>query len=135
MAKSAKRGDRGAAAVEFALVLPILLLLVFGIVDFSRAYNAKITLSEAAAQGVRTLAVGGTISQAETAVQNSLQGSSVSSSDVSFSNESACTGTNTKATMTVTDAKFNLVTPLPSFVPGIPSTLTLSAVGARQCGS
>lgn len=126
--------DRGAAAVEFALVVPVLLLLVFGIVDFSRAYNAQITLSEAAAQGVRTLAVGGTAAQAETAVRNSLQGSSIPSGDVTFSNEAACSGTNTKATITVTDASFSLVTPVPTFL-GIPNTLTLFAVGARQCGS
>ena len=126
--------DRGAAAVEFALVLPVLLLLVFGIVDFARAYNAQITLSEAAAQGVRTLAVGGTTAQAETAVRNSLQGSAVPAGDITFSNESSCTGTNTKATITVTDNNFALVTPVPTFL-GIPNTLTLSAVGARQCGS
>ena len=31
--------ERGAAAVEFALVLPLLILLVFGIVQFAIAYN------------------------------------------------------------------------------------------------
>ncbi len=32
-------GERGAAMVEMAIVLPVLLLLVFGIIDFGRLYN------------------------------------------------------------------------------------------------
>ena len=45
--------DRGAAAVEFALLLPLLLLLVFGIIDFGRALNAQVTLTQAAREGAR----------------------------------------------------------------------------------
>jgi len=45
--------DRGAAAVEFAIVLPLLLLLAFGIIDFGRALNAQITLTQAAREGAR----------------------------------------------------------------------------------
>ena len=52
------RNERGAAAVEFALVLPLLVLLVFGIVEFGRAYNAKVTLTHAVREGARALAVG-----------------------------------------------------------------------------
>ena len=51
-------GERGAAAVEFALVLPLFLLLVFGIIDFSRAFNVQLTVSDAAAEGARALATG-----------------------------------------------------------------------------
>src|SRR5215472_17429833 len=51
-------GDRGAAAVEFALVLPLLLLLVCGIIDFRRAINAQITLTQAARTGARLAALG-----------------------------------------------------------------------------
>lgn len=50
--------ERGAAAVELALVLPILILLLFGIIEFGRAYNAKVTLTHAAREGARALAVG-----------------------------------------------------------------------------
>jgi hypothetical protein len=50
--------DEGAAAVEFALLLPILLLLVFGIVDFGRLLNAQITLTEAAREGARAESLG-----------------------------------------------------------------------------
>jgi Flp pilus assembly pilin Flp len=49
----AGRGERGAAAVEFALVLPVLLLVIFGIIDFGRMLNAQITLTEAAREGAR----------------------------------------------------------------------------------
>lgn len=50
-------GDRGAAAVEFALVVPVLLLLVFGVAEFGRAYNIQTTLSGAAREGARTMAL------------------------------------------------------------------------------
>lgn len=51
------RDDDGAAAVEFALVLPILVLMVFGIFEFGRAYNIQIQLSGAAREGVRVMAI------------------------------------------------------------------------------
>lgn len=52
-----RRRDGGAAAVETALVLPILLLIVFGIIDFGRMLNAQITLTEAAREGARAVAL------------------------------------------------------------------------------
>lgn len=50
--------DRGAAAVELALVLPVLLLLLFGIIDFGRMLNAQITLTEATREGARAASLG-----------------------------------------------------------------------------
>ena len=58
MARSKRQPDRGAAAVEFALVLPMLLLVVFGLIDFGRLLNAQITLTEAAREGARANALG-----------------------------------------------------------------------------
>ena len=52
------RGDRGAAAVETALLLPVLLLIIFGIIDFGRMLNAQITLTEAAREGARAVSLG-----------------------------------------------------------------------------
>ena len=49
---------RGAAAVEFALVLPLLLLLLGGIIDFGFAFNTQISLTHAAREGVRVEALG-----------------------------------------------------------------------------
>jgi len=52
------REDRGATAVEFALLLPMLLLIVMGIVDFGRMLNAQQTLTQAAREGARLVALG-----------------------------------------------------------------------------
>ena len=49
--------DRGAAAVEFALLLPVVLLIIFGIIDFGRMLNAQITLNQAAREGARATAL------------------------------------------------------------------------------
>jgi Flp pilus assembly protein TadG len=45
--------ERGASAVEFALVAPILILLVFGIFQFSIVYNRQQGLHAAAREGAR----------------------------------------------------------------------------------
>lgn len=58
--------DSGAAAVEFALVMPLLLLLLLGIIDFGRAWNMQIALTQAAREGVRVAALGGTDAIART---------------------------------------------------------------------
>ncbi|MPZ71426.1 MAG: pilus assembly protein [Actinobacteria bacterium] len=50
--------QRGAAAVEMAIVLPLLLLLVFGIVEFGLIFNRWITVTHSAREGVRQLALG-----------------------------------------------------------------------------
>ena len=48
-----KRRERGQSLVETAVVLPILLLLVAAIVDFGRAFDAYIVLTNAAREGAR----------------------------------------------------------------------------------
>ena len=52
-----RRDERGAAAVEFALVLPILLLLVFGVIAYGYMLSFRGSLSQAAAEGAREAAV------------------------------------------------------------------------------
>ena len=52
-----RSNDRGAAAVEFALVLPLLVALVLGVAEFGRAYNIQTTLSGAARDAVRVMAL------------------------------------------------------------------------------
>ena len=46
----------GAELLEFALALPLLLVLVIGIIDFARAYNTKHVMSNAAREAARIMA-------------------------------------------------------------------------------
>jgi Flp pilus assembly protein TadG len=48
-----RRDDRGAAAVEFALVLPILVLLLFGMVTTGIAYSDHLSVTNAVREGAR----------------------------------------------------------------------------------
>lgn len=43
--------------IEFALVMPILFLLVFGIIEFGRGYHTRSSLTHAAREGVRVAAL------------------------------------------------------------------------------
>ena len=47
------RQERGGIVVEFALIIPVLLLLVFGIVDFGHAWYMDHLLSNASREGAR----------------------------------------------------------------------------------
>lgn len=51
------RDERGGAMVEFALVVPLLLVLMMGIIDFGRAWNVKQALTDAAREGARRAVV------------------------------------------------------------------------------
>lgn len=58
------RSDSGAVAVEFALVMVPLLLILMGIIDFGHAYGSQLSVSAAAREGVRSIAVQGVESTA-----------------------------------------------------------------------
>jgi Flp pilus assembly protein TadG len=46
-------GQKGAAAVEFAIILPLLVILVFGIIDISTALYNKQVITNASREGAR----------------------------------------------------------------------------------
>ena len=48
-----RRGSRGQALVEFAIILPVFLMIAFGTIDFGSAFDASITVSNAAREGAR----------------------------------------------------------------------------------
>jgi Flp pilus assembly protein TadG len=57
-----ERAERGTAAVELAIVLPILVMLVFGMVEATRMYQAWESLTYASREKARSVALGSTVS-------------------------------------------------------------------------
>lgn len=129
--------DRGAAAVEFALLLPLLLFIVFGIIDFGRALNAQVTLTQAAREGARLEALN------EPNVVPRTQAAATGLSGVNVTIVSACTsasGPTDNADVKVSYT-FNFITPIgaiASIIGGggsssLGSSLTLTAEGVMPC--
>lgn len=65
---AATHREHGAAAVEFALLFPLFLALVFGIINFGFAFNQKINLTQTAREASR---YGATLSLAASGPGNS----------------------------------------------------------------
>lgn len=53
LARRGVRFGRGVAAVEFALILPLLLVILFGIIDFGLMLYDKAVITNAAREGAR----------------------------------------------------------------------------------
>lgn len=58
--RNRRYGERGASAVEFALVVPFLLLIVFGIIVYGMVFAQSLSLSNAARQAARSGVIEGT---------------------------------------------------------------------------
>lgn len=95
-------GERGAAAVEFALVVPLLLMLLVGIVEFSKAFNAQATLSAAAREAARTMTLANDVTQARTAAQTAAGVLGLSSSSVSITPATCAADGSTTVKVTIT---------------------------------
>ncbi len=124
------KSERGSAAVELAIILPILLTLLFGIVEFGRAYNASIVVTHAAREAVRKVALGATDLEAKDAGEkagSSLPGG-VSVSSIPPGDSCPANVLDQKAKTTV-NYPFSFDIP---FFPVLP--LTISKTATMLCG-
>lgn len=123
-----RRDDRGAAAVEFAIVLPLLVVLVFGIIDFGRLFYAQITVTQAAREGSRLAALNlpNVVSRTTTAATGL--------SPVNVSNPNTCPTGSTQATdaVVIVTYTFTFSTPMVDLV-GLPTTKVLTGTGHMPC--
>jgi Flp pilus assembly protein TadG len=128
--------DRGTAAVEFALVLPILLLILFGIIDFGRALNAQIELTGAAREGARLAALG----YSNAAVQARAVAAAPSLSGVTVAVAASCppgAGPAANAQVNVS-YRFSFITPIGAFASLVGGShlgapIVLTAQGVMPC--
>lgn len=121
-----EHSERGAAAVEFAIVLPVLLALLLGIMEFGRAYNTQISLTNAAREGVRVMAISNDPADAKAATKNAAVSLTppLVDSNISFSRP-ACIPTQQ---MTVT-ISYTLST-----ITGFAGPFALTSKGVMLCG-
>lgn len=141
-----RRTDRGASAVEFALVMPILVLVLVGIVNFGFVLAQQISLNNAARQAARYAVVDGPVcSQIENEGKSSAATIGMSSSQVptpviSFCPAGSttvrpCSGrpanTNITVTMTRTGSSNPWAIAFPPF--NVMAAPTLSGTGVMRC--
>ena len=69
-----RRNENGQALVEFALVAPILFLLLFGIIQFGIAFMHSVTLTDAIRTGARKAAVSRSAADPTQATKNAVLG-------------------------------------------------------------
>jgi Flp pilus assembly protein TadG len=127
-----RASERGAVAVEFAILAPVLVMLLLGIMEFGRAYNAQASLSAAAREGVRVMAISNDPVASRTAAKNtaaSLQPALVDT-NIAFKNldiptsSSCAAGTQMSVTITYTL----------STMTGIAGPFSMTGKGAMLCG-
>lgn len=124
-----KAVDRGAVAVEFAILLPVLILLLLGIMEFGRAYSAQITLTNAAREGVRVMAITNDPARAQAAATTAaitLRPQLVNTNFIPA--PTACSATVSGESTTVT-ISYSLTT-----LTGIAGPFTLTGKGTMLCG-
>jgi Flp pilus assembly protein TadG len=117
-----KRDDRGAAMVEFAVVLPVLVLILMGIIEFGRAYNAQVSIQAAAREGARELALRHSSTVVESATRD---GAPTVTIDGIAQSPCPATGDG-KAKVKITESFEFMVLPF--------GPLDLTATGAMRCG-
>lgn len=115
--------EKGQALVEFALVVPLLLLLVIGIAEFGRAWMARNILTGAAREAARIAAVNATQSVALSRGYAILDSASITSGrNITLADDNVAYGS---VTVTVT---YDLPITVAGFIPGLDgSTFPLSS--------
>jgi Flp pilus assembly protein TadG len=124
-----RKGEDGQSLVEFALVIPIFLLVLFAIVDFGMAFHAWITVTNSAREGARLGAVRATSGEIEQRVRDTATSLDQANLSVSVTNAEGQPGGSVVVDVSY---DYSLMTPLAdllNMVSGgtIPATLGLGS--------
>lgn len=122
----ARASERGALAVEFAILAPVLILILMGIIEFGRAYNVQASLSSAAREGVRVMAISNDKTAARAAAKNAALSLNPALTDANISFGGAYCSPGSQISITIS---YNLQT-----LTGIAGPFAMTGKGAMQCG-
>jgi Flp pilus assembly protein TadG len=95
--------------VEFVLVLPIFLLLVFAIIDFGMGFHAWLTVTNSAREGARLGAVRGTQAEIVQRVQDTADSLDQADMTITVTNAQGAPGSSVVVDV---DYQYTLITPL-----------------------
>ena len=131
------QSERGAALLETAVTLPIVLMICVGIFEFGRAYRTWQVLTNAAREGARVAAVGGTTDHdVEAAVRSYMAAERLGNAGAApiAVNRKVVFGSNTGTEVTIQyPFTFKLLDPAVRFVrPVTGEPLTMSAVATMR---
>lgn len=128
-----RRDDRGAQAVEFAIIAPVLVLLVCALVSLGFLYMSQITLSQAAREGARAAAICGAptqtcIDKAKAVVMSHSPGITITAGMITVTTCPSASDTSSSARVTI-QYQWNLG--IPPFDSG---GVTLHGTSTTPCG-
>jgi Flp pilus assembly protein TadG len=126
---SGRLSERGVAAVELAIVLPILLIILLGIIDFGIYFYNDLQLTHAARDAARELSVNNP-DGADTAI-NEAAGRLVSTSAPNAAWPTPLPASGEPITITVT-ATYTCITPIPDFIVGFDQQIGIDATATMR---
>jgi Flp pilus assembly protein TadG len=130
MTKKRLRDERGASAVEFAFIVPLLIVLVLGIAEFGHAFQVSGTLSAAAREGVRVMALQNDPAAARDAVRNAAPALDPGVTDAQITiTPASCPTTGT----TNTTVRLTVSYPMPFLTDFFGGGVDLTGTGVMRC--
>lgn len=123
-----RRTEQGQAIVEMALILPILILLIFGIVEFGRILQTYMVVTDLSREGARAGAVGKTDLEIATVVDNDAAavGLDTGNPDYSVTISPSSVGPRARGTPVIVQVRYSvdIIAPIIGNIIGDPYILT-----------
>lgn len=94
------KSEKGQSLVEFALVIPLLVMILFGIVDFGRIFHTYLTLDHAGREAARAASIGKDDTTIKSVAVNDASSINLTTDQVSISPSTRTSGSDVKITIT-----------------------------------